>query len=122
MKDIVTSSLDLDINIYVSISNAAEKKIFNCAISAIKYYLSVQPLKSAKFIFLWLAGLNPLIGPSTNLNHTKSKSYNENDNISNGVDIDNRANNKILWADGLFPINVSLFTNSNYTKIEKYFF
>lgn len=53
-----------------------------------------------------------------NLNHTKSKGYNGNNNLSNGVDIgdginiSNGVNNEIPWIDGLPP------TNPNQTKSE----
>lgn len=52
IKDIIAFSLHLDINIHVPMSNAAEKKTFNCAVRAIKYYLPVRPPKHAKSIFL----------------------------------------------------------------------
>lgn len=71
-------------------------------------------------IFFWLARLNPLVGPPTDLNYTKSKSYSRNNNLSNridinkGEDISNRINNKVLQTDRLF------LTNPNQTEIESY--
>lgn len=96
MKDIIASSLDLDVNIHVLMSNAVEKRLFNCAVRAIKYYLPIRFPKNIRFIFLQLVELSLLVGPLIDLNCTKSKSYNENGNISHGLDIGNRVNNKVL--------------------------
>lgn len=96
IKDIVTFSLNLDINIHILISNTAKKKLFNCAIRAIKCYSLIKSLKYAKSIFFWLAELSPLVGPLTDPNCTKSESHNESGNISNGVDIGNGVDNKVF--------------------------
>lgn len=69
-------------------------------------------------IFFWLIRLISLIGPLTNLNLIKNKSYNENDNICKRVDIDskvdrsNGVNNEVFWIDKLSP------TNPNQTESE----
>ena len=101
MKDIVAFSLYLDINIHIPISNAAKKRLFDYIIRAIKCYSLVKLPKYIKSIFFWLVGLSLLVGPLIDLNCTKSKSHSENSNISNGVDIGNRVDNKISWKDGL---------------------
>lgn len=50
MKDLVSSLLNL--NIYIQRSNIIEKRLFGCAIEAIKYYWSIKPLTSTEFIFI----------------------------------------------------------------------
>lgn len=95
MKDIVAFLLDLDVNIYVLMSNTAEKRLFNYIVRAIECYLPVKLLKYIKFIFFWLMGLSPLVEPPTNLNRTKSKSHSKNGNISNGVNIGNGVDNEV---------------------------
>lgn len=116
MKDLVGSSLD--INIYVEMSKMAEKRLFDCTIEAIEYYELVQSLTRIKFIFFQLTRLSPLIEPLIDLNRTKSQSYSENIGVSNevdignGMDISNEINNKIPWIDRLPP------TNPNKTESE----
>lgn len=56
--------------------------------------------------------LSPFIEPFNNSNYIKSKTYNNNGNISNGINLDNKINNKVFWIDRL------LFINSNYIKIK----
>ena len=70
MKDLVCCSLDVNIPVQ---SDAAEKRLFNCAVEAIDYYCPIQPPMSTKSVFLWLAQLSPLVGLSTDPNRTKSK-------------------------------------------------
>ena len=73
MKNIITFSIDLNVNIYISMGNTAEKKLFNYAIKAIKYYLPVKSPKIAKSILFWLAELSLFVKLSINLNCTKKK-------------------------------------------------
>ena len=51
MKNIIAFLLDLNINIYILISNMAEKRQFNCAIGAIECYKPIKLLKHVKSIF-----------------------------------------------------------------------
>lgn len=95
MKDIIASSFDLDVNRHILISNAAEKKIFDCVVRAIEYYLPIRPLNHVESIFFLLVGLNLLVRLSTDLKCTKSKSYSKIGNINNGVNIGNRVDNEI---------------------------
>lgn len=108
----------------------AEKRLFDYVVETIKYHQFVRPPILIESIFFWLVGQNLLIRPPMNLNCTKSKSYNRNSNLSNRVDISNRVDNKISWADSLSPID-SIWTkresHSNYYNIynvmsEKIFF
>lgn len=96
MKDIVAFSLDLDVNIHISINNTAKKRLFNCVVRAIKCYLPVKLLKYAKSIFLWLIKLSIFVGQLINLNRTKNKSHNKNGNINNGMDIYGGVDNEYL--------------------------
>lgn len=111
IKELVSFLLDL--NIYVSRSDTAEKILFDCAVEAIQYYWPVRSLTLITSTFFWLVKLSPLLRPPRDPNYTKRKSYSENDNISNEVDIDDSVNigdgidNKIFWVDRL-P-----FTNPN---------
>lgn len=118
IKNIVTSSLDLDVNIHILKSNITEKRLFNCVVSAIKCYSLVKLPKHAKSIFFWLARLSLLNGLPTNLNRTKIEVNSENGDISNGVNIGKKVNNKRPWADRLPFTNISPSTDFNYTKIE----
>lgn len=73
MKDLVYCSLDDNIPVQ---GDAAEKKLVECTVEAIKYYCLVQLPMPTESIFLWLAQLSPLVGPATNL----SKNYSKNNN------------------------------------------
>lgn len=99
-------------------SNVAEKKLFDCAVRAIKCYLPVRPSKHAKFIFFLLVKLIPFLKPSINLNCTKSESHSKNSNISNGVNISNKIDDEVIWIDGLPFTNIGLRTDFNHTKNE----
>lgn len=104
----------------------AERRLFNCVVEGIEYYWPERPLTPRESIFFWLMGLSPLIGPFTDLNRTKYKCYNENDDLSNKikigdrVDIGNRVDDEVPWADELHPTNSNLTKNkscSNYYDI-----
>lgn len=118
MKDIIAFSLDLDVNIHISMSKTTKKRLFNCAIRLIKWYLLIKPPKYAKSIFLWLVQLTSLNRLPTDLNRTKSKGHNENSKINNRVDLANGVDNKISLATRLLPINFSLPVDFNYNKSE----
>lgn len=94
IKDLVSFLLDL--NIYVHKSDTTNKRLFNYAIKAIKYYWSIRPLISTKSIFFQLVGLSPFVRPPTNYNCIKSESDNKNNNISNKVDISNKIENEVF--------------------------
>lgn len=118
MKNMVTSSLDLDVNIHILKSNITEKRLFNCVVSAIKCYSLVKLPKHTKSIFFWLARLSLLNELPTNLNRTKIEVNSENGDISNRVDIGKKVNNKRPWVDRLPLTNIGPSTDFNRTKIE----
>lgn len=90
----------------------AEKRLFNYAVETIKYYWSMKLLIPTESIFFYLAELSPLIESPMNLNCTKSKSNSKNGNLSDGLNINNRVDDEVLWANKLLHIN------SNQTKSE----
>lgn len=117
MKDYVSFLLDL--NICIQKSNTAEKKLF--AVETIKYYQPIKPSIPTEFIFFWLTRLSPFVGPPIDPNCTKSKIFNENGNISKGVDIHskvnrgNRINNEVSQVDRLS------LTNLNQSEYESHY-
>lgn len=118
IKDLISSSLGLDSNIHIQISNIAEKRLFDCAVGAIKYYWPVKPLTHAKSIFFWLAKLSSLVEPLIDPKRTKSKSHYENSNINNGININNKMDEEISCVDELSSTHIGLSTNPNRTKSE----
>lgn len=93
IKDIITWLLDLNVNIYISISNTAKKKLFNYIVKIIKYYQPIKPLKYIKSIFFWLIKLSLFIRLFINLNYIKSEIY------SNYYNMSNKVNNKVFEAN-----------------------
>ena len=81
MKDLVCCSLDVNIPVQ---SDAAERRLFDRVVEAIDYYYPVRPSTPTESVFLWLAQLSPLVGPSTDPNRTESKSLSDNCGKSNG--------------------------------------
>ena len=65
-------------------SDAAERRLFDRAVGAIDYYCPVRPPTPTESVFLWLAQLSPLVGPSTDPNRTESESLSDNCGKSNG--------------------------------------
>lgn len=57
-----------------------------------------------KSIFFLLVELCPLVGPYTDLNWIKNKSYGKNSNLSDRMNISNQVDNEIALADEL-PYN-----------------
>lgn len=96
----------------------AKKRLFYCAVEAIKWHWPVRPLTSMELIFFLLAGLSLLVGLSMDPNCTKNERDSRNDDLNNGMDIGNRVDmdnkvdisdgvdNKILKTDGLPPTNL----------------
>ena len=80
MKDLVWYSLDVNIPMQ---SDAAERRLFNCAVEVIDYYCPIQSPTLIESVFFWLAQLSLLIGLLTDLDRTKSKSFNDNCGKSN---------------------------------------
>lgn len=67
----------------------------------------MKPLTLMESIFFKLLGLNPLVGLFTDFNHTKSKSYSRNNNVSNRLNIGDSIDNEVPWVDGLPFINLN---------------
>ncbi len=75
IKDLVSYSLDVNIAMR---SNATERRLFDLAISAIDYHWPIRPPTPTESIFLWLDGLSPLVGPTTDPNRIESESHSDN--------------------------------------------
>ena len=106
IKDLVCCSLD--VNILVQ-SNAAERRLFDCAVEAIDYYCPVQPPTPTKLVFLWLTQFSPLVSPSTDPDRIESKSHSDNCG-KNNVDISDRVGVEELMTEEEFVTEEELGT------------
>ena len=106
MKDLVCCSLDINIPMQ---SNAAERRLFDRTVEAIDYYCPIQPSTPTKLVFLWLAQLNLLVGPSTNLDRTKNKSFSDNCGKNNG-DMSDKVGGKELVTEKELVMEEKLVT------------
>ncbi len=107
MKDLVSYSLDVNISV---LSNAPERRLFDLSISAIDYHRPIRPPRPIESIFLWLDELNPLVGPHTNPNRTKSESYSDN------CDID-REGNKVSWTEEMLSTDPNCIESESHGDI-----
>ncbi len=95
MKDLVCCSLDGNIP---GQSDAAEKRLIDCAVEAIGYHWPVRPPTPTESVFFWLAQLSPLVGPATKPDRTDSKSLKDNCGKNNG-DISDRVGDDELVTE-----------------------
>ena len=75
MKDLICCLFDVNIPVQ---SNAAERRLFNCAVKAIDYYYPIRPPTPTESVFHWLAQISPLVGLSTDPERIESKILSDN--------------------------------------------
>ena len=116
MKDLVGSLLN--VNVYILKSDTTERSLFDCDAGAMKYYWPIRPPTYVEFIFFWLVGLSLLVGSTIDPHCTKSEYHSQNGDLSNRVEIVNKVDDEVLWADRLPSTNIDPFTDLNRIKNE----